>query len=314
MDLTRRTLIAAASALALLSGSQAALAQPAEWPADRAQIYVPASPGGITDSAARAFSRALERAAGPTAVVINQTGGGGVVAIQSVADAQPDGGTLLVFHAMLHAAHLFGRSPYTYEDLTPLATLAQANDVYVARADAPFDTLPELFEYAKEHEVLLASQLGGTTQVKGDALVRASGDTLRLVDAGSEAERVTALLGGQVQVSSTSVATAQQYEASGDFKVLAVPTATPDPFAPDWPTAISQGVDIDFPLTLELYGPPGIPGEVMSQMAAAIAAAAEDPEYKSELEKIKQSPFHLSPEDTATFVAKEFDFVDTMID
>ncbi|WP_138466190.1 tripartite tricarboxylate transporter substrate binding protein [Poseidonocella sp. HB161398] len=310
----RRQLLAGMTAIAAAQALPVR-ADEAAWPVKRVQILVPASPGGITDSSARTFARALERAAGVTVSVVNQTGGGGVVALQSVASARPDGSTLLIFHAMLHAAHLFGRSPFTYEDFTPISTLSQANDVYVARADAPFSTLPELFEHARTHpgEVMLASQMGGTTQVKGDALVKASGGTLKVVDAGPEAERLAALIGEQVQVSSMSVATAQQYVESGDIKVLAVPTAKPDPFAPDWPTAQSQGVDIDFPLTLELYGPPGIAEGPMSKIAATMQAIAADPKFAEEMNRIRQTPYILSPDETADFVAKEFSFVDSMI-
>ncbi|WP_172329421.1 tripartite tricarboxylate transporter substrate binding protein [Mangrovicoccus sp. HB161399] len=312
----KRRLVLAAMASLAAAGALPAGAQEAAWPAKRVQIYVPASPGGITDSAARTFARALERQTGATVAVVNQTGGGGVVAVQSVTSAKPDGSTLLVFHAMLHAANLFGRSPYTYEDLTPISTLSQANDVYAVRADAPYSTLPELFEAAQADpgSIRLASQLGGTTQVKGEALVKASGGALKLVDAGSEAERMAALIGEQVQVSSMSVATAQQYVESGDIKVLAVPTAKPDPFAPDWPTAVSQGVDIDFPLTLELYGPPGMDDDVSGLAATALQAIAADPQYAEEMAKIRQTPHILSPEETAAFVAREYAFVDSMID
>src|SRR3546814_14023003 len=78
---------------------------------------------------------------------------------------------------------------------------------------------------------------------------------MRIVDAGGESDRITALLGEQVDVISMSVANAQQYDESGQMRVLAVINEQPDPFVPDWPTTTSQGIDISFPLVFTDYGP-----------------------------------------------------------
>ena len=308
-----KTISAAVAAVTLSLGGLSAEA--ADWPTKKVQIYAPASPGGGTDSVTRTFARFLEKHTGVNAIVVNQTGGGGVVAVQTVKEAEGDGGTLLMFHAMLHAANLFGRSPFTYKDLTPLAVISENNDVYVAQPDAPYDTLPELFDYAKQNpgKVVIASQLGGTTQVKGQALLKRSGAEMKIVDAGSESKRVAAFLGKQVDIAIVSTKNALQYQQSGDMKILGVLNEQPDPFVPDWPTAKSQGVDIHFPLAFTLYAPRGTSSETLAKLDSAVARIAEDPEFQEALKKIKQVPAYRDAATTAEYLEGEYEFVSDMI-
>lgn len=285
------------------------------WPVDKVQIYVPAKPGGATDAAARTFSRYLRKHGRVAVTVINQTGGGGVVALQTVADSPPDGGTLLMFHSMIHASHLLGRTDLSYRDFTSLAIIAENNDVYVAREDAAFDNLTELLPYAASADTkpMIGSQLGGSTQVKAMALSRAASDSLRIVDSGSEAQRVAALLGGQIDVTIISVKSALQFEKAGKFKVLGVLNSEPDSFAPDWPTAPEQGIDVDFPLAFTLYAPPSMPIETRDTIAEIVEDIVADPDYRAAVTTDKQRVHYLNAKASDAYLETEFKFVKSMI-
>ena len=314
MKLNRRAI-----ALSLVAGlavaPHAAVAQDVSWPTDQVEIVVPASPGGVTDGAARLVARFLEEKTGVNAIVVNQKGGGGVVAMQTVADANADGSKLLMFHGMLHVANQLGRSPYTIADFTPLGTTSQSNDVYVAQAAAPYNTLPELFEYAKANpgQVRVATQLGGTTQVKGQALSTMADGNIKLIDAGPQGERIASMLGGHSDVTVVGVSAATEYAASGDFKVLAVLNEEPDPFQPDWPTTWSQGVEISFPLTMALYAPPDASDDAKGQMLAAIEAIQTSDEFIGELQRMKQIPYHRDEAGTKEFLQGESSFVEGLL-
>lgn len=286
------------------------------WPADKVQIYVPAKPGGATDAAARTFSRYLRKHGRVPVTVINQTGGGGVVALQTVVESPADGSALLLFHSMIHAGHLLGRTELTFRDFTTLAMLAENNDVYVARGDAPYDDLRELLQFAASAETspTIGSQLGGSTQVKAMALARAANNALRIVDAGTEAQRVAALLGGQVDVTIISVKIALQFERAGKFKVLGVLNREPDSFAEQWPTAPSQGVDVHFPLAFALYAPPGVETEAHDKMAALIRKVSLDPDYRTAVTRDMQRVMYLDAEDARRYLDSEFEFVRGLID
>lgn len=285
------------------------------WPAEKVQIYVPAKPGGATDAAARTFSRYLRKHGRVPVTVINQTGGGGVVALQTVAASPADGSTLLLFHSMIHAGHLLGRTELSFRDFTTLAILAENNDVYVARGDAPYADLNELLRLAARADVppTIGSQLGGSTQVKAMALARAADDSLRIVDAGSEAQRVAALLGGQVDVTIISVKSALQFERAGKFKVLGVLNREPDTFAPQWPTARSQSVDVHFPLAFTLFSPPGVDARTLQSMAALIERISSDPDYRSAVTNDKQRANYLDAETARQYLEQEFAYVEDLI-
>lgn len=288
----------------------------ARWPASEVRLFVPASPGGSTDLVARWLKSVLDRELGVTLVVVNQTAGGGTVATENAIQAKPDGGTLLIHHALLHTTHLFGRSKNTFRNLDPLATISEVNNLLACRADAPFATMAQLkaaLSGGGAGRLRLASQLGGTTQVLGQAVARWAGTGLRVVDAGSEADRIAALLGKQVDLALLTVSTAKQYEKSGDARVLALFNRQPDPIAPDWPTAASAGLDVHFPLTFTVYGPQGFPAELVARLDAAMAKAAKDPAALAQLAQIQQSPSFRDAAATRRYLEGEFAFVSEMV-
>ena len=286
------------------------------YPVPKVKIYVPSKPGGTTDATARAFARSLERSTGVKAVVVNQTAGGGTVAVSTVADAQGDGATLLVFHAMLHVSHGTGRGKVAASDLTALATISRATDVYVVRADEPFDSLDGLFSHSQKRELVIASQMGGTTQLKASALAAAAeseGGQLRPVAIGSMAKRLTGLLGKQVDVSIVDLKTARQYFDAKSIKPLAVISGIRDPFEPDWPTAKEQGVDIDLAQVSEVYAPKSMPVEIREQLDSIFSAVLQDPELFRELARVKQSPEYRGSADASDFIEDEDARIQSML-
>jgi len=287
------------------------------YPVPKVRIYVPSKPGGTTDATARAFARSLERHTGVNAVVVNQTAGGGTVAVSSVASAPGDGGTLLVFHAMLHVSHGTGRLGVSAADLTPLATVSRSTDVFVVRSDAPFDTLDGLFAFAAGQELIVASQMGGTTQLKASALsavAEARGGQLRPVAIGSMAQRLTALLGEQVDVSIVDLKTARQYLDAGSLKPLAVISSLRDPFEPEWLTTVEQGVDIDLAQVSEIYAPGDMAADTRNRLDAILNDVLQDPELARDLARAAQSPEVRNSAAATAFVQAEAARVQRMLE
>lgn len=287
-----------------------------EYPVDSIRLIVPANPGGGTDVAARLVADALQNQLGINVAVVNQAGGGGSIAQQAVLEGEADGSRLLFYHAMMHAANLLGQSPFDYQDFTQIATVSMSNDVYAVRSDSPWETLTDLLEGARANpgDIVVGSQLGGTTQVKGEAL-RVMGDVdVRIVDVGTESDRIASLLGGHVDVVPMSVGNAQQYVESGDINVLAVLNDERDPLAPDWPTAAEQGVNIHFPLVFTLHGPGGLDDAIAQMLNEALQAAGQDSEFQESIARVRQHLDLRSVEETAQYVADEYEFVRTTIE
>lgn len=293
--------------LALPLVPQAAFAQ-VEYPVDSVRIIVPANPGGGTDAAARIFAEYFQRNSDAVTAVVNQAAGGGVVAAQTVSTANPDGGTLLFFHAAFHTANLSGNSPFKWDQFTPVATVTESNEVYAVRADTPYETLGDLIDAAKASsaQMSIGTQLGGTTQVKAQALNAASDDAFRIVDAGTESDRVAALLGSQVDVISMSVGSAQQYVEAGQMKALAVMNEVPDATAPDIPTTVSQGVDISLPLVQTVYGPKDMDPAAIAAIEALVEQMRNDAEFKETVERQGQTVALRGAAETTEFLENEY--------
>ena len=309
---SRRTVVALMTAALGIGATPSSFAA---WPTKEIRIMVPASPGGSTDLVARTVKAHLEKQLGAPVVIVNQTAGGGGVATNAVATAKPDGGTFLLFHALLHTAHLFGRSPLSFRDFTPIATISEVNNVLAVKKSAPYSTLAELLSYAKANpgKLKLASQLGGTTQVIGQATAKWLQNTVRVVDAGTEADRLASLLGEQTEIALLTTVTALQYDKAGEIKVLAVFNRNPEVAAPKWLTATAQGMPVSFPLTFTLYAPKGLPDELKAQLDRAMAAVAADESFKAEMTRSGTSLAPRNSQQAATFLNEEFNFVSEII-
>lgn len=258
------------------------------YPSSSIEILIPYSPGGQTDLSARAYAEHLQKYLDTEVVVVNQTGGGGVTAINEVISDNSDGHKFLLHHDAMHTAYAIDQVDVTYEEMTPVDVSASVNQAYVVPESAPWDTLEEFVQDASENpgEYIYATDIGGTTHFMGGTLMEETNIDLAVQDVGGESERMTALLGNQADIAVTSVSNAVSYVESGDYKVLATLTEERDPLAPDFPTAIEQGYDITFPVTNVLYGPEDLSDEVLQKWDEATENLVNDEEYQEALENI----------------------------
>ncbi|SUA55268.1 Tripartite tricarboxylate transporter family receptor [Oligella ureolytica] len=271
-----------------LSVSSAQAQSKITYPAKSLRLFVPAAPGGPTDMAARVYARAFEEISTAKVAVINQAGGGGVSAFQSVAQGRPDGSVLLFGNSGLHIAHATGRSPYSIEDYKASAVLAKLNEAYVVPQNAPYNTLAEFVEYAKQSSepITMGIQMGGGSQLKAEALNKVVDGKLRIVDSGSEGQRIPMILSEQIALTTFGVVNGLQYQRSGDVKVLAVASEKTDPAAPEWPTTASANVDIDLPLVLNILIPAKSNDNVTEVLDQIHAQLVETETFKDGMQQI----------------------------
>lgn len=262
------------------------------YPAKSVRLFVPAAPGGPTDMAARVYARSFEEISGTSVAVINQAGGGGVSAFQSVVRGRSDGSVLLFSNSGLHIANVTGRSPYAVQDYTVGAILGEVNEAYVVPADAPYNTLTEFIEYAKNQPepLKVGIQMGGGSQLKAEALNHVAEGKLRIVDAGSEGQRIPMILSNQIEMTTFGVVNGLQYERSGDIKVLAVASQSPDPAAPNWATTLSQDIDIDLPLVFAVLLPQKVNENVIENLDEIHKKMIENSNFLTGFETISAVP------------------------
>lgn len=266
----------------LLAGTALALtatAALADWPTKPVQIIVPSKPGGGTDVMARIFAEYLGREIGGDVVVVDVDGGGGSIAYNQVMTAAPDGHTILFNHTGLIAGYHTGQSDISVNDFTTIA-LAQSYppQVYAVAADAPWATLKDYVDDARSHpgERSVAVSLGRTTHFIAGLIMMNEGVDLRLLEASAEVDKVAAIQGGHIELGNLGAASGQQYQQSGDMKVLCLLDPEPHPNYPDIQTCIEQGVNVSWLAPLVLWGPPGMDPALVEQINAATRNMATD--------------------------------------
>ncbi|MCT4370481.1 tripartite tricarboxylate transporter substrate binding protein [Yangia mangrovi] len=288
--LTRRTLIL--SGLALCASLTPAAA--ADWPKGAVQLVVPAKPGGGTDSAVRVLAAKLKAVIGRPVIVVNQPGGGGAVAAETVRNAKPDGSTLLFYHSgLLSAYHTGGYAHSPVGEFSAPAVMPIAGSyALVSGPDGESDDVADLVARAKAHpdEVTLAVQIRGASHFMAGLLQKDSGAQFRVVDAGSDSDKLIAVQGGQVDAAFVNTPSALQYAEAGKVRILGTLSAEPgrDPLTPELPSLDEQGYpSVVFGFTFFALAPKGLPEETADAINAAFTEALTDPEIVEQYAKMK---------------------------
>jgi len=190
---SRRAMLALTAAAALgAMAPQGAMAQ--AWPNGSVQLIVPARAGGGTDAAARILAAALQENTGQPFVVVNNPGGGGVVAAETVRTAAPDGQTLLFFHSGILAMHHTGAyEANPLDSFTTAVTMPVGGSYALAvAADSPYQTVDDLVQasIASPNSLSMGVQVRGSTHFMAGLLMMDSGAQFRIVDAGSDADKL----------------------------------------------------------------------------------------------------------------------------
>ena len=277
------TLVAAAAATLTFAAGPAM----AEFPESPIKLIVPAGAGGDTDFNARMMSKYLETELGVPLPVVNMPGAAGTIGAREVLNAKPDGYTALFYHGALQVSAAAGMSEFSWQDFELAAIAGQeTGSMIVVPADAKWQTLGELVEDARANPgtIDLTSNIGATTYLIAK-LFEAEGAEFNLVDVGGAADRLKAVLGGNVAVSQNPFAQVRDYLASGELRALATVTDERIAAAPDVPTARELGYDVAFQFNYFMLLPKGTPQDIVDRIGAAVVAVSENPDYAAEIEK-----------------------------
>lgn len=193
----------AASGSASAAGSTAS-AGGSNWPTDTVSFYVPAKAGGGTDMTARVFLQGINEVHPGNYIVVNDVTGGGTVAAENVRNAKPDGLNLLAYHTGLCTSIASGQYAHDLSEFTICGMFITVPDEATGGLFVPgnskFDKLEDLIAYGKEHpgELMAGMQNGSSTQLIEALFEKEFDFQATMVDAGSNADKVTALMGNQI--------------------------------------------------------------------------------------------------------------------
>jgi len=276
----KRTLTKALFATALL-GAAATAAQ--TYPDKPITFVVPFAAGSATDQLARALGQAVSAEAKQPVVIDNKAGANGFIGAQFVAKAPADGYTVFITTNTTHAAneHLFKKIPYDpVKDFTPVTGLAKGGQVMVVNTGRPFKTVGDFLAAAKKDPGKLSFGSGSSSsRMAGELLQQLAGVQLLHVPYKSNPLAVTDLLGGQIDMMITDMATGMPQVKAGKLRALGVSTQNRSPLLPDVPTIAEAGVkgyemSFWFAAYLPANAPPAVVGRLNELLVRATASAA----------------------------------------
>lgn len=290
-----------------LAGCGSGKSKGSDW-AKSVEIQVPAKAGGGTDVMARALGTQVAKDSGSTITIVNNTDGGGVVACEKAAAGKKDGSTLVQFHTTLLIKTATGvLKKSAADDFTVIAVgvpVDEANNVLVVSGDSPYNTLDDLITDAKANpgSLLVGIETGGTTHVQAGLFAKAADLEVKYVEAGSDTEKLTALVGNSINAALVNANQAKQYIESGKAKALAVVSNSSEggrsSVLPDVPSFVEQGVDCSFQmLSVLLLGPKDMDAELVTKIHDYYASAAENDEVKATLAPAGMEMTFMSVED-----------------
>jgi tripartite-type tricarboxylate transporter receptor subunit TctC len=282
------------------------------YPNKPIRLVVPFGPGGPTDVSARIVAQVVQSALGQSVVIENRPGAGGALGSRSVANAEPDGYTLLigtsatlgVVPALMKNA---GYDPI--KSFAPVAKIADSTLVLVTPATFPASSVKELVAHAKANPGKLSyasAGVGNQTQLLAELFKSKAGIDVLHVPYKSGAEMVTALLGEQVQIAFPDVSILIPLIREGRLKALAVTSTSRHPQLPDVPTMSESGIP-DFILTFwsGVVAPAGTPAEIITRLNAAIDDGLKSAAIRDSLAKVGSEAAPGSPQDFADFISTE---------
>ena len=286
-----RKLIAAFAALVV---STAVFAQ--DFPTRTITIVVPFAAGGPTDTVARLIAKSMTATLGQSVIVENVAGAGGTIGIGKVANAKPDGYTLLLMHIGISTSVSLYRN-LTYNPLTDLEPIGMVTDVpmtLISKKDFPAKDMKELIAYVKANKDKVTygnAGVGSASHLCGMLFMTALQTDMTTVPYKGTGPAMTDLMGGQIDLLCDQTTNTTPQIKAGKIKAYAVTTKTRVPSLPDLPTLDESGVKgFEVAIWHGMWAPKGTPKPILDKLTAALQVA-----LKSDLVKTKFAELGTEP-------------------
>jgi tripartite-type tricarboxylate transporter receptor subunit TctC len=258
----------------------------AAYPEKIIRIVVPFAPGGGTDVIARTLAQELAKDLGTSVIIDNKPGAGTIIGTQAVAASEPDGYTLLMgTFANAVNPSLNAKLPYdAHKDFAAVALIARSFNIVVVNSASPIKSIADLIAVARvdSNKLSYGTYGAGTSaHLAGELFKSMAKVNLTTVPYKGAAPAITDLLGGQIQVMFTTVASAASLIAGGQLRALAVTSEQRSPAFPDVPTVAEAGVPgYSAESWYGLYAPAKTPPEIVDRLNKAAATAVRSEAFK----------------------------------
>jgi tripartite-type tricarboxylate transporter receptor subunit TctC len=308
MKLHRREFLQLATGAAPFPTAATAWAQ--AYPARAVRIVVPVAPGGANDVTGRLIAQWLSERLGQQFFIENRPGAGTNVGTEAAIRAQADGYTLLISgsNAAINPT-LFGSLNFNFiRDTAPIGSIVRVPQIMQVNPALPAQSVPEFIAYAKANPGKIAMGSGGNgspAHIVGEYFKLMTGTNLTHVPYRGAAPAVTDLLGGQIQVAFTEMATSLGHIKSGKLRALAVTTATRSEALPDIPTMSEFIPGFEASQWIGLVAPKDTPPAIIEKLNAEINAGLADPGIKARFADLGGVVLPGSPADFGRLIRDE---------
>jgi len=276
----------------LLAAALASSAAVAAFPDKPLTLVVPYPPGGATDTVARIVAKSMGQRLGKTVVVDNRAGAGTAIGAGAVAQAAPDGYTLLISSNTTFTVNpaLKSKLPYdAQKSFESIGLIGTSPLVLLANPALPANNVKELVAMARAKPGTLAYGSfgnGTTSHFAGEMFKVVTGTDILHVPYKGSAPAMTDLIGGQVQLTFDTNVAALPMIQSHKVKALAVTSAKRSPSMPNVPTVAEAGYpDYEMVPWITIVAPRGLPAPVQQALGKALADTLGDPAVRGDLEK-----------------------------
>ncbi|HVE53789.1 MAG TPA: tripartite tricarboxylate transporter substrate binding protein, partial [Ramlibacter sp.] len=295
---TRRTLalsLAAALALPFAASAQSG------YPTKPIRVIVPFPAGSTTDIIARAISDKMGQSMGQTLVVENRGGASGTIGQAAVAQAAPDGYTIMI-HSSSHTVspHTFAKLPFdTVADFTPITPISSTPNVLVISPAKNFKTLQELLAFGKANPGKLnfaSAGQGSATHLNAEKFKLAAKIDAQNIPFKGSAEAVTEVIAGRVDYYFSPIAPVIGQIRNGQLLPLAVGSPRRAAALPQVPTTAEAGVPgSEFNFWIGMFAPARTPAAIVNRLQDEVAKALADPEVKQRFVTLGADAWTLEP-------------------
>jgi len=297
--------------VAVVAGLLAGAVQAQNWPTKPIRLLVPFAPGGSSSIVARSVAVEMEKGLGQPIVIDNRPGGGGNVAMQEAARAEPDGYTLIIGHIGTLAVNpfMFDKLPFdTNADFAPVSLLAKVPSIFVVHADVPAKDLREFVALAKSQPGRLyygSAGNGSAGHLAMEYLKLVSGIDIVHVPYKGTGPNLIDLVAGRTQATAAGTPPLMPHVKAGKLRVIAVGSQRLGSL-PGVASVAEQG----YPgfETTQWYGlnaPAKVPAAIIKRLADEAAKAARQPSVAERFAVDDALAVGSTPQEYAAFIAAE---------
>jgi tripartite-type tricarboxylate transporter receptor subunit TctC len=283
------------------------------WPTKPLRIVVPFGPGGVADLTARAVGQKLGQQLGQSVIIDNRPGAGGVTAGSVVAQAAPDGYTLLLMsNGTAVSEGLFNKLPFdAQKDFAPISLLGTFDIAVIVPENSKFRTLGDLLAYAKANPGKLniaTVAIGSTQNLAAELFKTTAGIDAQVVPFNGTPAVITALRGGAVDAGVEILAPVKSQITSKALRALATFGEKRPTGLPGVPTAAETGgalKNLHVASWNALAAPAKTPGDVVARLNTELQKALATPELKNQLADLNVDARSSTPEQLRELLASE---------